>query len=348
MKKQLVAGLVLVLVLAAVISYRVRAQNAYKHAPSGGSATVEGTDVDVATKIGGRLVEVLVDEGDVVTAGQVVAKLDCRDQEAALAVAEARVSQAEAQVSLAETGVVNAKDAAQVAAAQIAVANGHKSSVEVQRKHAERDHARATSLSEVGAGTAVELDRAETAERGLEAEAQAAAANVGAASLAARAQAAGVTSASAQVELAKTGLAAARAELDRAKISVAECTLVAPHAGTVTLRLFEPGAVVSPGARVLTLVDLGSLKARFFLPDAELSRAKVGAKAELRVDAWPGRVFLGKVRTVASVAEFTPRNVQTREDRDRLVYAVEISLDDADGALRPGMPGDVSLPGTAP
>ena len=89
------------------------------------------------------------------------------------------------------------------------------------------------------------------------------------------------------------------------------------------------------------------MKAIFFVPDAELGRVSLGAPAELRVDAYVGRVFTGKVRRIASEAEFTPRDVQTREDRDRLVYAVEIEVDNADGALRAGMPGDVTLPGTA-
>jgi HlyD family secretion protein len=97
MKKQLIAGLLLAVALAVVIALRVRAQNAAKLAPSGGSTSLEGTDSVVATKVGGRLVEVLVREGDPVVAGQVVARLDCEDQEAAHALALARVKQAEAQ-----------------------------------------------------------------------------------------------------------------------------------------------------------------------------------------------------------------------------------------------------------
>jgi HlyD family secretion protein len=90
------------------------------------------------------------------------------------------------------------------------------------------------------------------------------------------------------------------------------------------------------------------MKATFYLPNAELGRAQPGADAELRVDAYLGEVFRGTVRHVASEAEFTPRNVQTREDRDRLVYAVEIQLDNPGGRLRAGMPAEVLLPGTGP
>ena len=348
MKKQLIAGLILVLVLGTVIAYRVHAQNAYKHAPSGGSATLEGTEAIVAAKVGGRLVEVLVQEGDAVKAGQTVARLDCDDQQATLVVADARVKQAEAQVAVAEKGVVNAKAAAQAVAAQVAVASARQTSVDVQHQHAERDLDRATALSKTGVTTPVDLDRAETAQNGLEAEAKAASASVAAASLSARAQASSVGTADAQVTLANAGLEAATAEQGRARLAVAECALKAPHDGTIIERLHEPGAVLAPGARVLTLVDLTTIKATFFLPNAELARAKAGAKAEVRVDTYPGRVFTGTVDHVASEAEFTPRNVQTREDRDRLVYAVEITLDNPSGELRAGMPAEIVLPGTNP
>ncbi len=96
------------------------------------------------------------------------------------------------------------------------------------------------------------------------------------------------------------------------------------------------------------MIDLATVKATFFLPNAELARARIGAPAEVRVDTYPGRVFAGTVRHVASEAEFTPRNVQTREDRDRLVYAVEVVLENAAGELRAGMPAEVILPGTNP
>ena len=117
MRKQLLSGLMLVIVLATVIALRVRAQNAYKHAPSGGSSTLEGTEAVVATKQGGRLVEVLAREGDAVKAGQVLARLDCDDQEATLALAKARARQAVAQVELPESGVGGARETAMAAAA---------------------------------------------------------------------------------------------------------------------------------------------------------------------------------------------------------------------------------------
>ena len=138
----------------------------------------------------------------------------------------------------------------------------------------------------------------------------------------------------------------ALAEQKRAQLAVDECTIVAPIAGAVTARLHEPGAVLPPAAPVITLLDIGTVTATFFLPESELGRVEPGMPAELHVDAYPDRVFEGKVRRIAAEAEFTPRNVQTREDRDRLVYAVDVDVPNPDGTLRAGMPGDVILPGT--
>jgi HlyD family secretion protein len=95
------------------------------------------------------------------------------------------------------------------------------------------------------------------------------------------------------------------------------------------------------------LVDLAEVKATFYLPNAELSAARPGAPAEVVADAYPGEIFRGTIRTVAARAEFTPRNIQTRTDRDRLVYPVEVWLANPDRRLRPGMPVQVQLPGTS-
>ena len=91
------------------------------------------------------------------------------------------------------------------------------------------------------------------------------------------------------------------------------------------------------------MVDLAEVRATFYLPNAELAEARTDRSAELVADAWPGQRFTGRVITVANEAEFTPRNIQTRTDRDRLVYAIEIAVPNPEGRLRPGMPVQVTL-----
>ncbi len=346
MRRQLLLLAVIVLLLSGALTWRVVAQDAYKHAPSGGSATVEGVETFVSVRVPGRLTEVLVQEGDKVKKGQVVARIDCVDQNAVLSAAEAKVKASEAAVAASEAGFKGARDNVGVAVAQVAAARAAESVVQAEKSLSERNKQRADELHETGAISSAIYDEAESRYTGVGEQHKVAAANVQTARARSSAAQSAVEAASAQIESARAALQAATADKSRAELGVAECTLVAPRDAVVTARLLEPGSVVGPGTRVLTLVDISTAKVTFFLPDAELARAVIGAPAEVRVDAFPDRVFQGSVRRIASEAEFTPRNVQTREDRDRLVYAVEVHVPNADGTLRAGMPAEVILPGT--
>ncbi len=120
----------------------------------------------------------------------------------------------------------------------------------------------------------------------------------------------------------------------------------APRDGVVEDVPFEQGELAAAGAVLVKLIDLREVKATFYLPNAEVGAVRPGAKATVVADAFPGETFEGTVRTVAFEAEFTPRNIQTRTDRDRLVYPVEVTVANRDGKLRDGMPVQVSIPGT--
>jgi HlyD family secretion protein len=106
---------------------------------------------------------------------------------------------------------------------------------------------------------------------------------------------------------------------------------------------FEAGEIVAPGTVVLRLVDLSDVRATFYLPNAELGEAWPDRPATVVADAWPDEEFDAQVITVGAEAEFTPRNIQTRSDRDRLVYAIEVRVQNREGLLRPGMPVQVTL-----
>lgn len=338
---------IVLVILACLLVWRVRAQEARRSGPTGGSTTVEGTATVVASKIAGRLVDLTAREGDRVKAGQVVGGLECRDQQAALAATKARLAAARAQREAAAAAVLQAQRTAGVADAQIGVARAQEQVLAVDRERADKDLGRTTTLHEAGAVSDSALDNDAARSKNLLRQHALAVANERTAQASSSASLAAVHTATMQVAAADAQLEAARADQERAQLAADECRLVAPRDGVVTERLHEPGAVVPAGGRLLTVLDLASVKVTFFVPDAELGRVSLGSPAELRVDAYPGRVFAGKVRRIASEAEFTPRDVQTREDRDRLVYAVEIEVENGDGALRAGMPGDVTLPGTA-
>jgi HlyD family secretion protein len=345
MRKQVIIA-PLVLGLAAAVAWRVHAQDAYRHAPSGGSTTVEGVETTAASKTGGRLVEVLVAEGDALTAGQVVARLDCADAEAAVATARARVENALAQLALAEAGSKGARDAAVAARAQAGATDSQVRAAEVARKQAAREKERVEQLAAQNAVPAKNVDDVGFADQAAEEQVGAAKASARAARLQAGAAGTAARAEAARIEVARTAVTIAEAEAARAALALDECAVTAPTGGTVTARLHEPGAVLAPGMPVVTLIDTRAVTATFYLPEAELGRVAPGMPAELRVDAYPDRAFTGVVRRIADEAEFTPRNVQTREDRDRLVYAVEIQVPNPGGELRAGMPGDVTIPGT--
>jgi len=343
-KRAVLIPVVLVL-LAGLLAWRVRLQDASRHGPTGGSTTLEGTETVIASKIAGRLVALTVREGDRVKAGQVVGELECKDEQAVLAAATARLSAALAQRDVASAGVVQAERSTGVAAAQRVVARAQEEVVQVDQERAAIDLARTVALHDAGAVSDSVFDQDSLRVKNLVRQHALAAATERTALATAAASEAAVRTAAAGVSAADAQAAAARSDVERARLTVDECRLVAPRDGLVTERIFEPGAVLPAGARICTVLDLSIVKAIFFVPDAELGRVAVGAAVELHVDAYPARTFVGKVRRIASEAEFTPRDVQTREDRDRLVYAVEIEVVNSDGALRAGMPGDVALTG---
>jgi HlyD family secretion protein len=339
---------VVLLVLAALLVWRVRAQEASRTGPPSGSTTVEGTSTVVASKIAGRVVALTVREGDRVKAGQVVGQLECKDQQASLAAARARLAAAEAEREVAGAAVLQAQRSAGVADAQILAARAQEQVLAVEHERAQKDLGRTTNLHAAGAVSDAAYDSDSLRSKNVIQQQALAAANERTAKASSAASQAAVRTATIQVAAATAQLEAARADVERAQLAADECRLVAPRDGYVTERVHEPGAVVPAGSRIYTVLDTSIVKAVFFVPDAELGRVSLSAPAELKVDAYPGRVFTGRVRRVASEAEFTPRDVQTREDRDRLVYAVEIEVENGDGTLRAGMPGDVTLPGTAP
>ncbi|WP_394832452.1 efflux RND transporter periplasmic adaptor subunit [Pendulispora rubella] len=342
--KRAVAAVLGAIALAGALGWRVHAQQADLRKPSGGSGTVEGTEVVVSSRVQGRIREVLVQAGDTVKRSQVIARLDCIDQEASLRSAQAQLRVAESNVDVAEAQSLDAHDNALVVASKTASARAEGASAMAAAEQAAREADRTSRLHREGVVAAVEWERTDTQREQLDAQRRAALAALQTTVLSAKSARSSAQAARTRVEAARAAVESARAEVTRAETSVAECTLLAPRDAVVTDRFLEPGAVVAPGSRVAGTIDLSTAKVVFFLPNAELARARIGVRAVARVDAYPERVFEGRVQRVASEAEFTPHNVQTREDRDRLVYAVEVHIDNDDGSLRAGMPAEVTLP----
>ena len=346
MKRMMIVVVVAVLVLSMLLGSKIWAQRLALTGPAGGSGVVEGTTVRLSSRVGGRINAIPVREGQAVAAGDLVLQLDCVEPTAALAQAAAQVEAARQQAAAADrvAGAAGATSGAAHAVAQAAEAQSR--AVGAQGEAAGRQAGRLDAV--MNDVSAAQRDQARTTAEGLAAQADAAQAQRRAGS--AQAQAAGqqALAALAQAQAAHQAVAAVEAALERAKVAAADCEVRAPRAGLVQLLPYEVGELVGLGATLATIVDISSVKAAFYLPNADLAAARPGGKAEVRADAWPDRVFSGAVATVATEPEFTPRNIQTRTDRDRLVYRVEIDLPNADGALRPGMPVEVTLQGNTP
>ena len=344
MRRVVAILVVLVIILGGLIALRLWTQSRALAAASGGSGEIEGTTVDLSSRVGARILEQAVREGDRVKKGDLLVRLDCADPSAQLAEAEARVASSKsqaassmAQLSVSERNRVAARASEQAAKAQAAA-------LAAQAEAAERQAKRLEGLTADVAASNIDQTRASA--EGLSRQTEAARAQAIAGEAQAHAAEVGIKAAGAQAEAALAQVRASEAQVARMKLLVEECEIRAPRDAEVQTLPHEAGELTSPGATLVRLVDLSDLKATFYLPNAEIGAVKPGAKAQVVADAWPNESFEATVRTVSLEAEFTPRNIQTRTDRDRLVYPVEVRVVNRDGKLRSGMPVQVTLTGT--
>ena len=346
MKRIVIIFVVLTAALSVGFWFKVRELRAARSGPSGGNGVIEGQQVDISARIPSRVLAVKVREGDRVQEGQVLVELDCREPRAVLAAAQAQAEVARQQAAAARAQVDAALNAAVASKAAVAASGAQEKAVAANRTAAVKQAARVKKLAGEGGATEVQLDKISATVEDLSQRINALRAQSAAAKGKAAAAGAQARAAAEQAKAVLAGIQAARAGIERAMVAVGECQLKTPLAGVVSLRALEPGEVVLPGSRVLTVVHLKTVKTTFYLPNRELAAAAPGKAVTVAADAYPGRSFKGKILSVAAEAEFTPRNVQTREDRDRLVYQVKVSIPNPRDELRPGMPVEVAIDGT--
>jgi len=321
-----VVPVALVAVLAATTAWWAVRRGDARPAPLEASGTVEATEADLGFQIPGRIEFVTPREGDDVAAGAELAALDRTELGALRDAAAAQLGMAEARLRELERG----SRRQEVASAEAAVVAARQ-----REDEASTDAERARRLHEGGAISRQALEARETAH-----------ATTRAARIQAE-QALALTREGPRTETREAQRAQveqARAQLDRTEATLAQAAIRAPFAGRITVRHREHGEVVSPGAPVLTLLDRGDRWVRIYVPEDRMGRVFIGQGAEIRSDTWPERRYAGTVVFLSSEAEFTPRNVQTPEERTRLVYAVKVRITgDPDFDLKPGIPADVRL-----
>jgi len=153
----------------------------------------------------------------------------------------------------------------------------------------------------------------------------------------------GVDTARSRLEAAQAAVSQAQAELNLLDVQIGKLVVYAPMDGVVLTRVVEAGEVVQAGATLMTIGQLSPLKITVYLPEDRYAQVMLGQTARVSVDAFPGQVFTATITAIADQAEYTPRNVQTAEGRRNTVFAIELSIDNPDGKLKPGMPADVDF-----
>jgi len=387
------------------------------------SGFIEAEEVAIAAEVGGRIAGVLVAEGDMVEAGQVLIRLDDRIAQAQVAVAQAGVEVAQAQLARARAGArpeeirrarallaqaEAARDGAYQAwqDARALLANPQDLNARIVQAEAHVNAARATLDQAVALKDMAEMayNQYQAAMREWESipepyrpplspevhgviyaywkawagvnsagaaydgaretldllyqmkkNPQSLRAQVDAAEAQYRAAEAAVAQAQAYLDGLEAGatpeeIAAleaqvrqAEAQLESARTVLAKLTLTAPVGGQVVEIVGHAGELAAPGVTLITLADLEEVTLTVYVPENRLGQVQVGQSVEVRVDSFPDRVFIGRVASIATEAEFTPRNIQTADERANMVFAVKVVIPNPDRALKPGMPADAVL-----
>ncbi len=342
MKRWIWATGILAAVLIAALIVGVIVQHEKLKGPPGGDGTVEGTIRDLSPKISARVTQRLFEKGATVKAGDLLVELDCDTPAAQLAQAEGQLGTAEAQTVAAVAQAEAARSGGRATEANAQALSAQLRALIVQRDEAERQAARVDALGTYA--TVASQDQTDSAAKGLEYQVSATRSQRTAAVQQAASAEAQAAAAIASAEAAQQAGDAGKAVVTLAQINAKECHIYAPSDGFIEDIYFEVGELAMAGAAVLRLVDLNEVKVVFYLPNNELAAYTKGRDADIVADAWPGIVFHGRVSSVTAKAEFTPRNIQTRTDRDRLVYPVEVKVPNSKHLLRPGMPVQVTLP----
>jgi HlyD family secretion protein len=302
------------------------------------SGHVEATEVRVAGQVGGRLVELRAAEGDRVAAGDVIGTIDTRDVELEITRAEAERATAEAQLRLLQAGA-RPEDVRQ-AEAQADALQAELGVIDAELFAAEADRDRFESLLAADAGSRKQRDDAVARANILEQRARVVREQVRAAEqVVARLESGARVQ---EVEAARTRVASIDAQIAVLQKRVDDATVLAPAGGIVTEVLVEQGEFVAPMMPLLVVTDIDRAWANLFVPEPAVPRLTIGQDAQVFTDAG-GAGLPGTVTFVSPQAEFTPRNVQTADERSLLVYRIKVAVDNREGVLKPGMPVDASL-----
>lgn len=321
-KNKIITAVIIAVLIMAAGAYKLYLQSEDAKILTG---TVEATKADITPRQGGYLRERPFKEGDRVEAGQAAAQLDVRDLEAQLAECDAALKKAQSQLIDLEKGArpQELREAAANVASALSV---------YKQSHADR--LRYEELYSQGAVARQQLDQAVSDDL------------VAINSLkAAREQEALLQEGNRvdEIEAQRAEVKRAEAALKNAQVDLADATLYSPVSGVVLSKNYEVGEYVAAGMSVATIVDLSDCWVRVYVPSDVLGSIKLGQECDVKIDAYPDKVFKGRIKEISDSAEYTPRNSITRRERANLVFAVKVALPNEEGIFKPGMVADVLI-----
>jgi HlyD family secretion protein len=313
-----------VLVLAGVMAF-IACRNSGSQGSLLLSGNIEVTQVEASFRIAGKVLERPVDEGQIVHEGQLLARLDAKDLEQTVAMREA--DGAVAKAVLAELQAGSRKEEIESARAALEGATA-------DLKRLEPDDARIRELHQQGIVSDHDFEASHAALVAAKARMNQAEQQYTLVRKGPRPE---------DIEQGRARNDQAQQALELARTQLGYATLTAPFSGVVLSKNVEPKEFVSPGTAVVTIGDLSNVWMRAYVEETDLGRVKVGQKAILTTDTFPGKRYEGRVSFVASEAEFTPKSVQTQKERVKLVYRIKIDVPNPSMELKPGMPATAEI-----
>lgn len=339
MKKRPLLLLPLIVIAAGLVYYFKFARPAVDDGHLRLSGNIEVTEAQLSFKIAGRMQQRLVQEGDAVVAGQPLARLDSQDQQLAVRQAEANLTLA--QAVLAELQAGSRPQEIETARAELARAEAAAQTALANERQAAADHQRYQALVAAGGVSQRQFESQRTALTAASNASEEARARVKAAREQLALRQAGTRQES--IDGAAAKVAAAAAALDQARQQQSYTELLAPFAGVVLTTPAEAGEYLNPSSPVVSLGELDKPWLRAYLNERDLGRVRLGQTVAVSTDSYPGKTYPGRISFISGQAEFTPKSVQTFEERVKLMYRVKIELDNPEQQLKPGMPADARI-----
>ena len=289
------------------------------------TGTLEATQIDIRAEVGGKILKLNFDDGDRLTAGAVFAEIDREKSEYQLQETQAHLRELEAQLALLQKGFRDE---------EVRKAGNLLLDSKILLQESEREYKRIQKLYQEQVASVEQRDQAETAYRSALERHNMAKNDSDIFKKGYREE---------DIARAQAAKESAEAAIRLIQRTIKDATVVIPSKGIMQERYVEPGELVSPGSLLATVTDLQDMWIMAYVSEKNLGKIRLGQAAEVFVDSFPGKAFPGRVTYISSEAEFTPKNIQTKEERVKLVYAVKVQIDNAKELLKVGMPADVVI-----